>query len=161
MKKLLANLALAGLIAGGALSLGTATASAQCARGSTDCPMVQPNGRGNHDWRRDRDDNRHWNRNDRGDRNDRWRHRDRDRDHRWRRHHSRNNGGSYFGFYYGTPSYRYVEPAPVYRYRYRANALPSAHIDWCSRHYRTYRLSDNTFKPTRNTRSECVSPYWP
>lgn len=35
----------------------------------------------------------------------------------------------------------------------------SAHIEWCSRHYRSYRAGDNTYKPYSGGRRACESPY--
>jgi len=33
------------------------------------------------------------------------------------------------------------------------------HIEWCYRHYRSYRPSDNTFQPYHGPRRPCISPY--
>jgi hypothetical protein len=54
--------------------------------------------------------------------------------------------------YYDRPRYR-VAP------RRSALYLSEEHVEWCHNRYRTYRASDNTYKPTRNTRRQCVSPY--
>lgn len=35
----------------------------------------------------------------------------------------------------------------------------SAHIEWCSRHYRSYRPENNTYKPYSGGRRPCESPY--
>ena len=160
MKPLLSRLALLGLLAVGAMGGSLATASAQsCAPGSTDCPMQTSDQRGwnGHRW----DGGRHWDRHERrGDR--RWDRHDRRWDRRWDRHDRRwdrrwdrrHRSGVYLNFGVG-PTYRYVEPAP----RYRVTRLSQAHIDWCYARYKTYRLSDNTYKPTVNTRRQCVSPY--
>jgi hypothetical protein len=171
MRPLLWRLALLGLLALGTMGGGVAVASAQsCAPGSTDCAMRTQDqrwgqrGRSGHrtDWRDDRRDRR-WDRHDRRverrwDRHDRrWDRRDR----RWDRHHHRPRvrSGIYLHFgggpYYDPPTYRYVDPAP----RYRVTRLSQAHIDWCYSRYKTYRLSDNTYKPTVHTRRQCVSPY--
>jgi hypothetical protein len=40
------------------------------------------------------------------------------------------------------------------------DALPSRHVAWCEDHYRSYRVSDNTFQPYSGGRQVCVSPYW-
>ena len=33
------------------------------------------------------------------------------------------------------------------------------HLAWCESHYRSYRASDNSFKPSRGSRQSCVSPF--
>lgn len=35
----------------------------------------------------------------------------------------------------------------------------SRHVRWCRARYRSYRVSDNTFKPNHGPRRRCVSPY--
>ncbi len=35
----------------------------------------------------------------------------------------------------------------------------TAHIEWCSRHYRSYRADNNTYKPYGGGRRQCESPY--
>ncbi|MGE0499317.1 MAG: BA14K family protein [Rhizobiaceae bacterium] len=91
------------------------------------------------------------------------------RHHRRAARHYRPNvgwGAGYYGGYvdrhvpYYAPRPRYYsddyyyEDEPVYRVE-----MSAAHVDWCAKRYRTYRVSDNTFKPTKNTRRQCVSPY--
>ncbi len=34
------------------------------------------------------------------------------------------------------------------------------HINWCEDRYRSYRFSDNSWKPNRGPRRVCVSPYY-
>ena len=34
------------------------------------------------------------------------------------------------------------------------------HVDWCYRRYRSYRISDNSWKPFRGPRRQCRSPYY-
>jgi hypothetical protein len=41
---------------------------------------------------------------------------------------------------------------------YRGHWSP-AHVEWCYGTYRSYRESDNTFKPYRGPREQCYSPY--
>ena len=61
-------------------------------------------------------------------------------------------GPRYYGRTYGrTPYYR---PAP----RYRAYGS-RAHVNYCFRKYRSYRVSDNTFQPYHGPRRQCRSPY--
>ena len=150
MKQFLSRLAIIGVVAASALGAGVLTSSAQNC-GGTDCQDMQRNGPGySQNWR----DGRHWRGDDRHWRGGRhWRD-----DRRWR-HHYRPRSGIYFGFgsipYY---DYRYARPAP--RYYARPGYLSPAHIQWCYDHYRTYRQSDNTYKPTRYTRAQCQSPYY-
>ncbi len=47
----------------------------------------------------------------------------------------------------------------VMRDRRGAVRLPQEHFDWCSRRYRSYRSSDNSFQPYEGPRRPCVSPY--
>jgi hypothetical protein len=37
--------------------------------------------------------------------------------------------------------------------------LSARHINWCEDHYRSYRRSDNTFKPVGAPRRQCISPF--
>ncbi|HET7412575.1 MAG TPA: BA14K family protein [Pararhizobium sp.] len=73
-----------------------------------------------------------------------------------------------YRYYPPYPYYRpyvYAPAYPVYRYRvpprryYRPGRLSRAHIDWCYRHYRSYRASDNTYQPYHGPRRACISPY--
>ncbi len=41
----------------------------------------------------------------------------------------------------------------------RVRNYGSAHVDWCSSQYRSYRASDNTFQPYNGGRRTCMSPY--
>lgn len=41
----------------------------------------------------------------------------------------------------------------------RVRNYGSAHVNWCSDRYRSYRASDNTFQPYNGPRRTCVSPY--
>jgi hypothetical protein len=41
----------------------------------------------------------------------------------------------------------------------RVRNYGSAHVNWCSDRYRSYRASDNTFQPYNGPRRSCVSPY--
>lgn len=132
-----------------------------------DRPDWRPDdGRGRPHWRPDRDNrprfDRHRPPRDYPDRwrNDRWRG-DGWRGGSWR---DRPSGGIFLnfdvdryvpGYYddgYYDPRPRYVQP----RYRVR---LSAAHVEWCYARYRTYRVSDNTFKPTRHSRRVCISPF--
>jgi hypothetical protein len=40
----------------------------------------------------------------------------------------------------------------------RAN-VGDAHVQWCFDHYRSYRVQDNSWQPTRGPRRQCNSPY--
>lgn len=89
-----------------------------------------------HEWRRDGWRREGWRRNDWGD---------------------RVNGGIYFNYYADRwPGYDdgYYDQRPRYRVR-----MTQAHVEWCYNRYRTYRASDNTYKPNRHTRVQCISPY--
>lgn len=153
MKRFLSRLGLIGLVAAGAMGAGVAASSAQCMPGTTDCPpwpqqIFRGHVDGGHVWR----DGRHY--------RPEWRkHRDHRRD--WRRHVRRGQvtigiwGGPFYDDYWYVPQYRYVEPEP----RYRVIHLSAAHIEWCFARYKTYRLSDNTYKPTKHTRRQCISPF--
>lgn len=124
-------------------------------------------GSGRHEWRPDdrpgrpgwRPERGHVPRYDRhrqpGDDSGRW------REHEWRRDNWRDrvNGGIYLNYYADRwPGYYddgyYYDQRPRYRVR-----MTQAHIEWCYARYRTYRASDNTYKPTRYTRTQCISPY--
>ena len=122
-------------------------------------PRYNGNWNNGDNWRH----GRHWNGNwDRGDR--RWDRRHWDRDwgngRYWR--HRGFNSGIYLNF--GIPAYRYYDgyyDEPIYKPRYypRRAYRTSAHVEWCYDHYRSYRVSDNTWKPTRGIRRQCISPY--
>lgn len=49
------------------------------------------------------------------------------------------------------PPVRYGPPPAAYG--------SDAHVQWCYSQYRSYRASDNTFKPYGAPRQPCVSPY--
>ncbi|BCH24272.1 hypothetical protein MesoLjLc_39380 [Mesorhizobium sp. L-8-10] len=115
----------------------------------------QDNRPGRPDWRPDRGHVPRYDRHRRpGDDSGRWRERE------WRRDDWRYqpNVGVYFDYYVDRwPGYDdgyYQDPRPRYRIR-----MSQAHIEWCSARYRTYRVSDNSFAPTRHTRRQCISPY--
>lgn len=38
--------------------------------------------------------------------------------------------------------------------------LSDEHVAWCSARYRSYQVEDNSYKPYRGGRRECVSPYY-
>ena len=51
-------------------------------------------------------------------------------------------------------------PASATRAPARRGNLVSLHVEWCYDHYpRSYRPSDNTWKPKKGSRRECYSPY--
>lgn len=61
--------------------------------------------------------------------------------------------GIYLDLY--VPGTRYIQRAPA-----RRGNLVSLHVEWCYDHYpRSYRPSDNTWKPKKGSRRECYSPY--
>lgn len=153
MKRTLSRLGLIGLVMGGAMGAGVAVSSAQCMPGTTDCGprsyyVLRGLADGGHAWRANRDRYPQWH-HDRDDRRD------------WRRHVRRGKvtigiwGGPFYDDYWYVPQYRYVEPMPLYR----VINLSAAHVHWCYKRYKTYRASDNTFKPTKHTRRQCISPY--
>jgi hypothetical protein len=88
----------------------------------------------------------------------------------WRHHnrHWRRGFGPGIVLNFGIPSYRYryyddYYGEPIYRPRYhnrRIYRTRSAHQDWCYANYRSYRAWDNSWKPRRGPRRECVSPYY-
>ena len=55
---------------------------------------------------------------------------------------------------------RYVEP-DNYRERNfrRGERVAVAHERWCRANYRSYREWDNSWKPNRGARRQCISPY--
>lgn len=56
-----------------------------------------------------------------------------------------------------------IGPGPDYyqrdRYERPRYSRAQAHMRWCSERYRSYRVRDNTYQPTRGPRRQCVSPY--
>lgn len=40
----------------------------------------------------------------------------------------------------------------------RSAALSQSHIQWCETHYKSYRVSDDTFQPYQGPRKLCISP---
>jgi hypothetical protein len=76
--------------------------------------------------------------------------------------------GLYYAYHYDhVPGY----PVPIYRnynrpsyhgashHRQVIRYAVSAHVQWCSSRYRSYRASDNTFQPYHGGRRQCWSPY--
>jgi hypothetical protein len=67
------------------------------------------------------------------------------------------------------------DPVPAYKpgYIYRDSTIPTYrrvtppqrggilrdHIRWCAERYRSYRASDNSYKPLDGQRRECLSPF--
>jgi len=45
------------------------------------------------------------------------------------------------------------------RHGWKVGGLPSNHVAWCLGRYRSYRPSDNTFRPHRGERRQCWSPF--
>ncbi len=86
---------------------------------------------------------------------DHWRHRD---DRRWR-HHWRGAPSIFFDF---APMPYIIAPPPPVHYvpRRHVHRLSSAHVAWCQRRYRSYRVWDNTFQPYHGPRRACISPYY-
>jgi len=80
----------------------------------------------------------------------------RERDHRWR------DRGPHFSIEIG-PGPDYYQRDRYYdrydRYERPRYSRTRAHIRWCSERYRSYRVRDNTYQPTRGPRRQCVSPY--
>ena len=76
------------------------------------------------------------------------------------------------GFYprYFEPRYRRYYRPRYYRPRYYRpryyrrpvvvrRGLSNAHVAYCARRYRSYRVSDNSFQPYRGPRRQCRSRY--
>jgi hypothetical protein len=66
-------------------------------------------------------------------------------------------GPGYYDRYYDPG---YVQPAPRSYHRRYARSMAERHIDWCYDQYRSYREWDNSWKPLRGPRRECVSPFY-
>lgn len=64
--------------------------------------------------------------------------------------HYRPRSGYYLEF--GVPSQRYVAPR-------RAVRGGNAHYRWCHKRYKSYRQWDNSWKPHRGPRRQCISPF--
>lgn len=43
--------------------------------------------------------------------------------------------------------------------RRAAVRLPNTHASWCAKRYRSYRITDNSFQPSKGPRKACNSPY--
>jgi hypothetical protein len=52
-----------------------------------------------------------------------------------------------------------LEPAPAREQQAAMAELSAAHVEWCSRRYRSYRVGDNSYTPYAGGRRPCVSPY--
>ena len=84
-----------------------------------------------------------------------------------RPHHGRGNGAAVAGIVGGLivgaaiagSNRRYEDRRYRERPVYRSRGGSSAHIEWCLDHYRSYRMSDDTFQPYRGGRRYCNSPY--
>lgn len=70
------------------------------------------------------------------------------------------------GFSLGSPYYHHAYPVDrPYRSAYQAAprrvypGATTAHVNWCLNRYRSYRASDNSFRPYQGPRRECRSPY--
>lgn len=168
--RILSRLALLGALAVGGAAASTVTASAQCsgAGGGMDCPLAPPYTLNSQPYvnpnsvvppgpdvyvpsapARDYDRPRRHSR-------EYYRPRSHDRFY-----------GSYDPYYRGyyddryVPRYyeerRYYEPR--YEPRRRVMRLTAEHVDYCYAKYRSYRASDNTYKPKRGPRRQCTSPY--
>jgi hypothetical protein len=175
MTRILLRAALLGALAMAGLAAGGTSAMAQCAvPGSTDCPLTpNPYGGGHPEMYEQRlphgTVNPGWN--NPGVVNppvvNAW---------EGRRHHQRwrngwNDGPRVYVDRYVPvypPSYYYDDYDDGYydRPRYRVAPRRAAriymseeHVEWCYDHYRTYRESDNTYKKTRRTRAQCISPF--
>lgn len=58
---------------------------------------------------------------------------------------------------YVQPRVVYDDPVPVYRHR--ARGYDDAHVEWCSRRFRSYNAYDNTWVSYSGRVNQCVSPY--
>lgn len=165
MKRVLSRLGLIGLVAAAAMGASVAASSAQCGWGYCPPSMVESQ----HNWRA-----QHVVGPERHHLRPQWKHGGWNKHGAWKRHHRHRPhlgrhirrganitigiwGGipRYYDDYWYQPQYRYVDPLP----RKRVIRLSAAHIEWCYARYKTYRASDNTYKPTKNTRRQCISPY--
>jgi hypothetical protein len=61
------------------------------------------------------------------------------------------------GFWFPPSAFSFSITIDSDRYRVR---LSARHVAWCEDHYRSYRHSDNSFKPYNGPRRECISPYY-
>jgi hypothetical protein len=53
-----------------------------------------------------------------------------------------------------------IDPVkPETNQRPQTQQQTTAHVEWCSRHYRSYRVDDNSYKPYGGDRRQCESPY--
>lgn len=57
------------------------------------------------------------------------------------------------------PGYEYYGPYDPDYGPQRSVQAWNPHIEWCTYHYRSYRVADNTFRPNGGPRRQCVSPY--
>jgi hypothetical protein len=58
-----------------------------------------------------------------------------------------------------TASFEYDEAFDPAQYEEEQAAFSEAHYAWCSRRYRSYDPTDNSYNPYRGGRRECVSPF--
>lgn len=94
------------------------------------------------------------------------------RDHR-RARFERRNGHYYYhghrGYSHRRPGYRqyngywfppaaFVVGAVIGGAIASSSGSSSSHVAWCENHYRSYRVSDDTYQPYNGPRQRCVSP---
>jgi hypothetical protein len=70
------------------------------------------------------------------------------------------SGSYYSGLHIPRPRYKKYYDYNGYGQSRLRLRLSGAHIAWCSDRYRSYRISDNTFKPNRHKRRLCISPFY-
>jgi hypothetical protein len=61
------------------------------------------------------------------------------------------------GFWY--PAAAFIAGAIITGAISQGRPAGSAHVNWCSDRYRSYRASDDTFQPYNGPRQRCNSPY--
>lgn len=57
------------------------------------------------------------------------------------------------------PRVHRVQPTHRPRRRHGYFRDVDAHVNWCSRRYRSYRVKSDTFQPHHGARRRCLSPY--
>ena len=90
-----------------------------------------------------------------------------------RHHHSRGYLNGYKGYRHPRPHYaRYMDgwyyPEAAFKdevksdvvVKEHASSLPAKHIHYCQTHYKSYRLSDNSFQPYHGPRQQCYSHFY-
>lgn len=66
------------------------------------------------------------------------------------------------GWYYPDAAFKDTDGAVdrTSRSEDSVNSLPTKHLRYCRSHYRSYRVSDNSFQPYHGPRQQCYSRYY-